>query len=143
MNTDFTVNYSDRLNVVRWPFVFERDGDHFIDRMKEPSSFNEVKEKIYDVCQKSVENILADKQYNGDSVKQWSEDIVRSTLRELNGSGFQPFKYLANCMILSKRSSGVHTVTMSLWDPTLDGTTSYQWANDTMQCILTVWGMKF
>ena len=107
------------------------------------NGFSSVKEKIQRISQQVIEEKLTDQKYKGDAIKEWAEDIVRSILQRLTADEFQPFKYLANCLILSKRSNGVHTVTMSLWDPQNDGSLSVQWSNDSMQCIVTVWGMKY
>ena len=107
------------------------------------ASFPEIKDKISKIIHEAIENRLQGQTYKGDSIKEWAEDIVRSILQKLTDDQFQPFKYLANCLILSKRSNGVHTVTMSLWDPQNDGSLTDQWSNDSMQCIVTVWGMKY
>jgi dynein light chain Tctex-type 1 len=76
-------------------------------------------------------------------VKGWCEEVIQAILRELAKDQFQPFKYRVNCLVLSTRSNGVHTVTMSLWDPQSDGSVTEQWSNDSMQCIVTVWGLKY
>lgn len=106
-------------------------------------SFAEFKDRIQEITKRAVESRLGSEAYNASAVKGWCEDIIRKVLSELGGEEFQPFKYLANCLVLSKRSNGVHTVTMSLWDPQNDGSMTEQWSNDTMQCIVTVWGLKY
>jgi dynein light chain Tctex-type 1 len=106
-------------------------------------SFAALKQNIQSVVRAEVENALADKTYKPDQVKAWCEDLIRAVLRELARDQFQPFKYMANCLVLSKRSNGVHTVTMSLWDPENDGSVTEEWSNETMQCIVTVWGLKY
>ena len=111
--------------------------------MSDSQSFSALKSKIHDISERRVTALLKDKQYKGDQIKGWSEEIIRNILNDLSAEEFQPFKYLANCLVLSKRSNGVHTVTMSLWDPTNDGSDTFQWSNDTMQCIVTVWGLKY
>lgn len=105
--------------------------------------FGAFKPQIQEIAKKVVANKLQDKTYKPDQVKGWCEEIIREILKQLGDEKFQPFKYLANCLVLSKRSNGVHTVTMSLWDPQNDGSITEQWSNDTMQCIVTVWGLKY
>ena len=105
--------------------------------------FSSIKNQIQDIALAAVTSKLSDKTYKPELVKGWCEEIIRSILNQLNNDRFQPFKYLANCLVLSKRSNGVHTVTMSLWDPQNDGSVTEQWSNDTMQCIVTVWGLKY
>lgn len=107
------------------------------------TNFATIKDKIVDIVNDAVKAKLTDQIYKGDEVKQWSEEIIRSILKELQEEQFQPFKYIANCLILSKRSNGVHTVTMSLWDPQNDGSLTVQWSNESMQAIVTVWGLMY
>jgi dynein light chain Tctex-type 1 len=106
-------------------------------------TFASLKAEIQSLAKTAVGTSLADKSYKADEVKGWCEEIIRSILRELVNEQFQPFKYMANCLVLSKRSNGVHTVTMSLWDPQNDGSVTEQWSNESMQCIVTVWGLKY
>ena len=106
-------------------------------------TFNENKEIIAQICEKNVKRVLDGKEYTGSQIKGWSEDIIRGILQELGKDQFQPFKYLANCLILSQKSNGVHTVTMSLWDPQNDGSQTYQYSGKGLQCIVTVWGLKY
>jgi dynein light chain Tctex-type 1 len=106
-------------------------------------SFSSLKAELQSIVKAKVEEKLADKVYKAEQIKGWCEEIIREILRELANEHFQPFKYMANCLVLSKRSNGVHTVTMSLWDPQNDGSVTEQWANESMQCIVTVWGLKY
>jgi dynein light chain Tctex-type 1 len=105
--------------------------------------FSSFKDAIQRLARASVEDVLGPKLYKPDQVKGWCEEIIRQILGKLAAEEYQPFKYLANCLVLSKRSNGVHTVTMSLWDPQNDGSVTEQWSNDSMQCIVTVWGLKY
>jgi len=106
-------------------------------------SFSGLKTEIQTLVKVTVESVLNDKSYKAEQVKGWCEEIIRQILRELAKEQYQPFKYMANCLVLSKRSNGVHTVTMSLWDPQNDGSVTEQWSNESMQCIVTVWGLKY
>lgn len=107
------------------------------------NSFQSFKTRINEISESNVVRVLDGKQYKGELIKSWSEDIIRGILQELGKDEFQPYKYLANCLVLSKRSNGVHTVTMSLWDPQNDGSNTYQYTSDSLQCIVTVWGLKY
>jgi dynein light chain Tctex-type 1 len=107
------------------------------------ATFVGIKQEIQSLVKVTVGSVFADKVYQADQVKGWCEEVIRAILRELGKEQFQPFKYLANCLILSRRSNGVHTVTMSLWDPQNDGSITEQWSNESMQCIVTVWGLKY
>ena len=62
-------------------------------------TFGDNKEKIQQICEKNVKRVLENKEYVGTQIKGWSEDIIRGILQELGKDEFQPFKYLANCLI--------------------------------------------
>lgn len=119
-------------------------GGGYLAFMSEQGAFSNNSSKIKEIIHNNVEAVLKSKKYEATQVKSWCEEIIRNILKELSADQFMPFKYLANCLVLSKRSNGVHTVTMSLWDPQNDGSISDQWDdNETMQCITTVWGLKY
>jgi dynein light chain Tctex-type 1 len=105
--------------------------------------FSYFKDQIQRIAKGVLDDRLSNKEYKAEAVRGWCEEIIREILSKLGAEEFQPFKYLANCLVLSKRSNGVHTVTMSLWDPQNDGSVTEQWSNDSMQCIVTVWGLKY
>jgi dynein light chain Tctex-type 1 len=107
------------------------------------TTFVSLKNEIQSLVKTIVGTTLQDRDYKPDQVKGWCEEVIQAILRELAKDQFQPFKYLANCLVLSKHSNGVHTVTMSLWDPQNDGSVTEQWSNNSMQCIVTVWGLKY
>jgi dynein light chain Tctex-type 1 len=107
------------------------------------AGFSAFKADIQTLVHATVEAKFNGKEYKAELVKGWCEEVIREVLRQLSDEKYQPFKYMANCLVLSKRSNGVHTVTMSLWDPANDGSVTEQWSNDSMQCIVTVWGLKY
>jgi dynein light chain Tctex-type 1 len=107
------------------------------------AGFSAFKADIQTLVHATVEEKFTGQDYKAELVKGWCEEVIREILRQLSDEKFQPFKYMANCLVLSKRSNGVHTVTMSLWDPANDGSVTEQWSNDSMQCIVTVWGLKY
>lgn len=111
--------------------------------MSDQGTFSSNSEKIEKIIMKNVEKVLADKTYVATQVKSWCEEIIQNILKELTDDVFQPFKYVANCLVLSKKTNGVHTVTLSLWDAQNDGSISCRWEGETMQCVSTVWGIKF
>jgi dynein light chain Tctex-type 1 len=83
-------------------------------------SFSALKGEIQALVKAKVDEKISDKVYKTEQIKGWREEIIRDVLRELANEQFQPFKNMANCLVPSKRSKGMHTVTMSLWDPQND-----------------------
>jgi hypothetical protein len=76
-------------------------------------------------------------------LKQEIQSLVRVALGssladKVYTEQFQPFKYLKNSLLLTKRSTAVRTVIMSLSDFENDGFLTEQRSSESMQCIVTV-----
>jgi hypothetical protein len=90
-----------------------------------------------------IDDYLSHKAYRAELVKPWAEDVLRSILRFLSDEQFQPFKYVVTCLILSNEPNGVCAITHSLWDTERDGSVQVQWSNESMQCIVAVYGLRY
>jgi dynein light chain Tctex-type 1 len=86
-------------------------------RSEESVPFSALKDKILREAVKKMEEVLSGRNYSSDSVKRWTEEIGTGILKILQGDEFQPFKYVTNCMVLSSKASGVHTLSIALHNP--------------------------
>jgi dynein light chain Tctex-type 1 len=66
-------------------------------------TFSALKAEIQGLVKEKVATKLSDKAYKAEQVNGWCEEIIREILREGAKEQFQPFKYLANCLVLWKR----------------------------------------
>jgi dynein light chain Tctex-type 1 len=105
--------------------------------------FEAIQDQIRDMVGEIISQGLANKGYEAEKVGGWCEDLIHDVLRPLGQEHFQPFKYVVTCLIISKQPNGFHTVTHALWDPERDGRTVAEWENESMKCIITVYGVRY
>ena len=60
-------------------------------------------------------------------------------LKELQEKS-RPFKYVITSVIMQKTGAGLVTATSMNWDTTKDGYCKIPWQNNTMHCIVTIYG---
>jgi hypothetical protein len=107
------------------------------------TSFGGLRASIQSLAKTTIDKNLKGKSYEGDAVPRWCEEIVRRILDQLADKKFQPFKYMVNCVVLAHCSQDVHTVTRPLWDEINDGYLTEKWSNESMECTVTIWGLKY
>jgi dynein light chain Tctex-type 1 len=98
-------------------------------------------EDIEAIGKKVVQGVLTDQSYNNKKVNEWTNSIITSCLKDLQNYG-RPFKYLITCIIMQKNGSGFNTSSSMLWDVTKDGYSKIPWNNETIDCILSIFGVS-
>jgi dynein light chain Tctex-type 1 len=78
------------------------------------SPFSAVQDQVRDIVREIVAQNLADKDYRAELVRRWSDDLLRDILRPLGQEQFQPFKYVATCLLMSNQPNGLYSLTHSL-----------------------------
>ena len=105
-------------------------------------SFTAIKEEVASTVNKNVNGFLQNKEYNQDEVQNWtaslSEDIVKN-LKNLSSN----FKFCVSCVILQKGDAGMHISTTCYWDSNVDGSVAIKCENNTMYCIVNIFGISF
>lgn len=105
-------------------------------------SFSVLKEDVATSVNKLVNNFLQSKEYNQDEVQNWtaslSEEIVKH-LKTLSSN----FKFCVSCMILQKGDAGMHISTTCYWDSNVDGSVAIKCENNSMYCIVNIFGVSF
>lgn len=105
-------------------------------------SFATLKEEVSTSVNKIVSNFLQQKEYNQDEVQNWtsalSEDIVKSLKSQSSN-----FKFCVSCVILQKGDAGMHISTTCYWDSNLDGSVAVKCENNSMYCIVNIFGVSF
>lgn len=93
--------------------------------------------------QKAIQNELNDQVYIDEKVEEWGSTIIKNVLNEMQELGKSRYKFVANIMILkSKNSQCIHEAQIAYWDSDKDVKITTKWANETMQCILSLWGFR-
>ena len=93
-------------------------------------------------AQESIQNTLNKQNYDDSQIEGWSNTIVSTILRNLTKTNTPQYKFIAHCMVLSSRSQNVNDVQMAIWDSKEDVKITTKWANETMQCIVSLWAFR-
>ena len=102
----------------------------------------EIVRIMHSIAQESIQGILNGKSYQEDSVEQWSTEIISEILTKLKEKQTPKFKFISTVMILSRNSKCINEFQMAIWDSSQDTTITTKWANETMQCIVSVWAFR-
>lgn len=87
-----------------------------------------------------IQDTLGNQQYDHTKVNKWSSDILENTLKKLCEM-FPSFKFVSQCLILQKAGGGLHVSSSCYWDSNTDGMVSIRWENESMHCIVSVYGL--
>ena len=102
-------------------------------------SFNSIRDQFQTVIISSMESELKGKEYSAkDSpnyAHQISENIVRQ-LPEIN----RELRYCVTCIIFNKSEGGFYISSSCYWNSLTDGNIVEQWENETIFCIVTLFG---
>jgi dynein light chain Tctex-type 1 len=97
-------------------------------------------EDVESILKVAIVNVLSENSYNAKKVNEWTNAIVASTLKSLQELN-RPFKYVISCIIMQNNGAGLNTSCSMRWDATKDGHCKVPWQNQTMNCIVTVYGV--
>lgn len=110
--------------------------------MSEDQGRSAVMKEMFDSAQKAIQSRLDNREYDEKKVEKWSSDIVSKILKDLKETRTPQYKFISSCMILSRTSQHVNETQIALWDTKKDVKITTKWANETMQCIVSVWAFK-
>lgn len=84
--------------------------------------------------------VLESKKYIPGKVAEWSDSIGNKIIEKLRAMA-PHFKYVVSTCIVQKVGAGIHSETVSYWDPKTDGAVVAKYENDSLLCITTVIGV--
>eukprot|EP01029_Cantina_marsupialis_P029402 TRINITY_DN780264_c0_g1_i1.p1 TRINITY_DN780264_c0_g1~~TRINITY_DN780264_c0_g1_i1.p1 ORF type:complete len:120 (-),score=20.02 TRINITY_DN780264_c0_g1_i1:184-543(-) len=99
-----------------------------------------IVEDIEQIVKVSIEQTLSNCSYNQKKVDDWTNLVIENCLKGLQGLN-RPFKYIVSCIIMQKTGAGAHTASTCYWDMKRDGYCKVPWENNTMHCIVIVYGL--
>ncbi|XP_023146337.1 dynein light chain Tctex-type 1 isoform X1 [Amphiprion ocellaris] len=99
-----------------------------------------VVDEVRKIINEAVESVIGGNVYQHSRVKQWNSSVTEQCLSQLSKLG-KPFKYIVNCIIMQKTGAGLQTACACFWDNSTDGNCAVKWENESMYCIVTVFGM--
>ena len=101
--------------------------------------FNTVKEQIVIMIKPAIEEELKGKEYSAKDGPTWAHQISERIVRQLPDKS-KDFKYSVTCIILNKNEGGLHMSSSCYWNATSDGNIVEKWENDSMYCIVSLFG---
>jgi dynein light chain Tctex-type 1 len=98
-------------------------------------------EDVEGIVRQAIHHSLNEHSYNAKKVNEWCNNIITNCLKDLQALA-RPFKYVITCIIMQKTGAGLNTTASMNWDATKDGYCKVPWQNQTMHCIVAVYGLS-
>jgi len=98
-------------------------------------------EDVETIVKNSIGIVLNDASYNAEKVNDWSNNIIDSSLKGLQALNHS-YKYVITTTIMQKNGAGLFSACSTLWDVRCDGLCKLSWQNNTMHCLVVVFGMS-
>ncbi len=100
-----------------------------------------VAEDITTVVSSAIGSVLSNASYTPNKTKDWSNSIIQSSLKGLQSLN-RPYKYCLTVTLMQKNGAGLVSAASVYWDPTKDGVCKVSWENETMHCVVVVFGVS-
>lgn len=97
-------------------------------------------EDVETTIKSAIGSVLNDTMYTSKKVNDWSNNILSNALKGLQSLN-RPFKYVLTVIIMQKNGAGLTTAASTYWDAAKDGLCKVTWENNSMHCIVTVYGL--
>lgn len=98
-------------------------------------------EDVETTIKSAIGSVLSDTMYTSKKVNDWSNNIIASALKGLQSLN-RPFKYALTVIVMQKNGAGLTSATSTYWDTGKDGLCKVTWENNSMHCIVTVYGVS-
>ena len=95
---------------------------------------------VRSITEQSIQSALNGQVYDHSSVNKWSSEILETTLRTLC-ERFPAYKFVSQCLILQKAGGGLHVSSSCYWDSNSDGMVTVRWENESLHCIVSIYGL--
>ena len=100
-----------------------------------------IVEDVETTVKSAIGSVLSDSSYVPTKVNDWSNSIISGALKGLQSLN-RPYKYVISVIIMQKNGAGLTSVASTFWDVSKDGLSKVTWENNTMHCIVTVYGLS-
>ena len=107
----------------------------------EPVPFNSIKEQLKEVIVSSIESELKGKEYSAKDGPTYAHQVSEKIIKQLPEKS-KDFKYSVTCIILNKSEGGLHMSSSCYWNASTDGNIVERWENETLYCIVTLFGFS-
>ncbi|XP_026682446.1 dynein light chain Tctex-type 1 [Diaphorina citri] len=100
-----------------------------------------VVDEVSNIIKEAIEDCIGNNIYNHSKVNTWLSNVIDSIIESLVKLQ-KPYKYIVTGTIVQKNGAGLHTASSCLWDNNTDGSCTVRWDNNTMYCIVSVFGLS-
>ena len=110
----------------------------------DPSKDNKnffVADDISTVVSSAIGSVLGNASFTSDKIKDWSNSIIQSSLKGLQSLN-RPYKYCLAATLMQKNGAGLVSAASVYWDTRKDGVCKVSWENETMHCVVAVFGVS-
>jgi dynein light chain Tctex-type 1 len=94
---------------------------------------------IETVIKSSIGSVLTSQSYNPSKINDQINSIISATLKGLQSLS-RPYKYTTTAILMQKNGAGLVSAASTYWDAERDGLCKVMWENQTMHCVVTVFG---
>ncbi|XP_059842544.1 dynein light chain Tctex-type 1-like [Hemitrygon akajei] len=99
-----------------------------------------IVDEVTGIITESIETVIGENGYQASRVNHWTNSVMELSLRQLTRLG-KPFKYILTTVIMQKNGAGLSAAHSCYWDANTDASCTVRWENNTMYCIVTVFGL--
>jgi dynein light chain Tctex-type 1 len=100
-----------------------------------------VVEDIETTVKSAIGSVLNGSTYIPNKVNDWSNNVIAGALKGLQSLN-RPYKYAISVIIMQKNGAGMTSAAATYWDVNTDGLCKVTWENNTIHCIVTVYGLS-
>lgn len=100
-----------------------------------------VVDEVSNIIKEALEDCIGNSIYNHSKVNSWLSNVIDSVIESLIKLQ-KAYKYIVTGTIVQKNGAGLHTASSCLWDNNTDGSCTVRWDNNTMYCIVSVFGLS-
>eukprot|EP00752_Nemacystus_decipiens_P011327 g10065.t1 len=108
--------------------------------------YTDLAEEVVSIAQEAVGQVLEGKRYSQGEVAGWTDTITSHCISGLTNL-CENFKFGVCCLVVERAetrpSAQVHSTTAAFWDTRADGASTVRWENDTMACVIILFGVGF
>lgn len=96
--------------------------------------------EVNEIICRSIESVIGGKLYEDLLANDWCAKVAEVCLVILIGLN-KRMKYIVTSSILPRKGIEFFNSSTCLWDSTKDGTTTIRWRNESLYCIVSVFGI--
>lgn len=98
------------------------------------------KNEISNIIKGALEECIGNSIYDHSKVNTWLSNVLNSIVSIIIKLQ-KAYKYIVTGTIVQKNGSGLHTASSCIWNNNTDGHCTLRWDNNTMYCIISVFGL--